>query len=256
MPIWNKNEPDPERRRTTLIVVEDDGVSPAPMGTDFSSGNLFRISGGAYAAASGSMLNVGIDGEWEYTATQAETNADASEAVVMIPAVTILGVNYLASRSIAQMVTATIGKDEPSAVRRKVTVFIFEDDGVTPADKTTDFSTGNLIRYSGGAYHSAAGSMLNVGVDGEWEYTFTQAETNVDSSEILVLVPAQTIGPTSYNASKAIVALAASIAPPPPPPPPPPPIPAITAEGAAPPRDHLAVALMRLPAQFPRQIRQ
>lgn len=250
MPIWAKNEPDPERRRITLLVYEDDGVTPAPMDTDFSSGNMFRTSGGAYAPANGAMLNVGVDGEWEYTATQLETNVDATEGVIMIPAQTIDGVDYAVSRAIVKLGSATMAPNEPNPFKRMTTVFIFEDDGVTPAPADTDFSTGNLLRASGEAYVAALGTMLNVGVDSEWEYGLTQAETNQDATELVVMVPAQTIGMTSFGSSRSIVSLLIPSSPMPPSPPSPIPSPIPTSSPDY--IDHIEAAIDRLPLQFRR----
>jgi hypothetical protein len=78
-----KNEPTVARRTCTLLVFEDDGVTPAPLATVGFTVQV-RVSGGSYAAAAGTFINTGVDGEWEYEASQAETNHDAAELVVLV----------------------------------------------------------------------------------------------------------------------------------------------------------------------------
>lgn len=102
MTTWKRNEPDSALRSVTLFIYKDDGVTPAPMGTSFATGNRIRFSGGAYAAAAGTMTNVGVDGEWEYVATQAETNIDACEIIIMVPAV----VGFSQANAVVELSTA------------------------------------------------------------------------------------------------------------------------------------------------------
>jgi hypothetical protein len=102
LPIWYKNEPDAAKRTMTMLIYEDDGVTPAPKATAFSTGSggntQIRSSGGSYAYAIGMLTNVGVDGEWEYEAAQSETNVDAAEIVVLVTAS-----GYIASRAIATL---------------------------------------------------------------------------------------------------------------------------------------------------------
>ncbi len=97
MPIWYKNEPDPVKRVLTLFIYEDDGVTPAPAATGGFTVDI-RYSGAPYAAAGGTLTNVGVDGEWEYQALQSETDIDASEIVVAVSKV-----GFLTAKSIAML---------------------------------------------------------------------------------------------------------------------------------------------------------
>jgi hypothetical protein len=88
-------------------------------------------------------------------------------------------------------------KNEPVAAYRTTTLYIFEDDGVTPAPAgTVGFTV--VVRKSGGTFAAAAGTFANVGgVDGEWEYVFTQGETNVDANQLIVKATKTGFNPAS-----------------------------------------------------------
>jgi hypothetical protein len=83
-----------------------------------------------------------------------------------------------------------IRKNEATAAKRRVALYVYTDDGVSPAPLATDFSAAGVVqvRLGGFAYVNAGGSFTNTGIDGEWVYEFTQAETNVSVSELGVKV--------------------------------------------------------------------
>ena len=77
---WIRNETDANRRCVSMIIVEDDGVTLAPIGTNFSGHVMVRQGGDTVAAASGTLENIGgYAGKFLYTATQAETDYDGCE---------------------------------------------------------------------------------------------------------------------------------------------------------------------------------
>jgi hypothetical protein len=185
MTSWVKNQPVAALRRATILIYEDDGVTPAPMATDFTGCTTIREGNNAYVSAAGSLINVGIDGEWYYEATQPETNVDATEVVIKVDKV-----GFATARAIAAIdfSSTTWVKNQTVASLRRATVFVYEDDGVTPAPMATDFTGCVTIREGNNAYTGAVGSFVNVGVDGEWYYEATQTETNVDATEVVVRV--------------------------------------------------------------------
>lgn len=82
-----------------------------------------------------------------------------------------------------------MNKNEPNALKRRTRVFMYEDDGVTPAPAATSFAAAGVVQVDIGAgWVNATGTFVNTGVDGDWIYTFTQAETNVDCNELAVKV--------------------------------------------------------------------
>ncbi len=81
-------------------------------------------------------------------------------------------------------------KNEATAAKRKVRVFMYADDGVTPAVHTTDFTAAGVVQIDNGSgWTNMGGTFANVGsVDGDYQYTATQAELNVDASEFAIKV--------------------------------------------------------------------
>lgn len=83
-------------------------------------------------------------------------------------------------------------KNEPTAAFRRAAVYIFEDDGVTPAPLATSFTVGaagnTQIRKGGTTWVDAGGTLTNTGIDGHWLYEATQAETNFDGTEFEIKV--------------------------------------------------------------------
>lgn len=82
-----------------------------------------------------------------------------------------------------------MNKNEPNALKRRTRVFMYEDDGQTPAPAATDFSGAGVVKVDVGAgLVNAGGTFVNTGIDGDWIYTWTQAETDVDCNELAVVV--------------------------------------------------------------------
>ncbi len=79
-----KNESIASKRRMHIYVFDNSG-NPAPLATDFTGAGACQIDNGSgWVNRSGSIANNGVDGDWVYTATQAELNVDASEFAVKL----------------------------------------------------------------------------------------------------------------------------------------------------------------------------
>lgn len=74
MTTWQKNVAG---QKVTMMIYQDDGVSlyPASSLATVTANTRIRATGGAYGAIAGSWTAI-EDGEFEYTATQGETNHD------------------------------------------------------------------------------------------------------------------------------------------------------------------------------------
>lgn len=71
---WTKNVAG---QKVTMLISEDDGVTPYPAASvaTVAANSTIRPTGGSYAAIAGTWRAI-EDGEFEYTATQGETNHD------------------------------------------------------------------------------------------------------------------------------------------------------------------------------------
>lgn len=82
-----------------------------------------------------------------------------------------------------------MNKNEPNPLKRRTRVFMYEDDNQTAAPAATDFSAAGVVKVDVGAgLVDAGGTFLNTGIAGDFIYTWTRAETNVDCNELAVVV--------------------------------------------------------------------
>lgn len=191
MPTIVPNQPTANLRKVTIYVTQADGVDPAPAATDWTAqqaqtaalgttnlstaivqatagkaGNattLTLVSGGSagIAGTSGSAVTATFVAA---TTTVTALNALLGTVGLNLKTGTFTGSNVLASGDATGPVAFTGGADIAFSVR----------------------SSGTL-QYAAavGSWASALDQEGNA-VDGEWEYTFTQAETNVAGDELLL----------------------------------------------------------------------
>lgn len=111
---WRKNEPTAAFRRAAVHIYQDDGVTPAPLATSFTTGaagnTQVRKGGTAWVDADGTLTNSGVDGHWVYEATQAETNFDGTEFEIKV-----VKTGFTNAFSIVQMNIANIVWDSLTA---------------------------------------------------------------------------------------------------------------------------------------------
>jgi hypothetical protein len=180
---FRKNEALAAKRRVAVFIYQDDGVTPAPLATN-------------WAAIAAKVTLVGTHVATLTAATPGAASNNISIALVAdgagVGSLTNVGTAYTfhyatAVTTMANFVTATAAVFAFSA-------YTATDVLVSPGDTqgslalTGGFDLAWQVRQGGVVYTAAAGTFTSTGVDGEWIYEATQAELNVLASEFGVKV--------------------------------------------------------------------
>lgn len=191
MPQIAPNQATAALRKVTIYITETDGITPAPSGTDWTAqqaqtavlgttnlstaivqatagkaGNsttLTLVSGGSAGitgSSGGAVTATFVAG----TTTVTALNTLLGTAGLNLKTGTFTGSNVLASGDAHASTAFTGGADVAFGVR---------------SSGTTQYAA------AAGSWTSALDQEGNA-LDGEWEYTFTQAETNVTGDELLL----------------------------------------------------------------------
>lgn len=187
----NKNESVANKRCVNLFVYESDGITPAPTTTQFqaiaafinlssvdtgvlttavlswgtkgAAGNSVTIQLVADGAGSGSVTQVGSAYKFHFAA--GVTTINNMNTALQAVGFAALGGTFTG--------TNTLGSPGD----------VFGPSALSGGQDSTVF-----VRPSGGAWATALGTLTNTGVPGNFEYQLTQAETNVDASELEVRI--------------------------------------------------------------------
>lgn len=208
MATWNKNESVAAKRCVTMFIYKSDGITPAPTTANFNAikafltlstvdsgvlngailtyntagaaGNSVTFQLVADGAGAGSMTNVGLAYKFHFQAGVTTIN----NMITAISSVFTLSGTYTGTNTLAGSAGADVWGPTSLGGGQDSVVF---------------------IRTSGGSWVTAGGTLTNTGVAGSFEYTATQAETNVDASEIGMRVGTGdasnhfTVGGVTYN---------------------------------------------------------
>lgn len=185
MAKFRKNEATAAKRRVALYVYLSDGVTPAPLATNWAAvaasvaligthhatvqattpgvgGNVLTIKLKNDGAGAGNLTNSGNDYTFHY-ATGVTTMANLATALTASGVLTLAGY------------TGTDVLTNPGDTQGPLALVLGQDIGFR-------------VRAGAFAYADSAGTNTNTGVDGEWVYEATQAELNFTGSEFGVKV--------------------------------------------------------------------
>lgn len=202
MPIIDKNEATANRRTVSLRIFQDDGVTPADRAVDFSGLPIIEDAPGSFVLAQGSIANKRMRQSLADDTVEA-TDTGLNQA-------TFTGHAYQNLDGPIQTTTGLGGI-------------------IASTDYWVIYVDANTIAFASSLAHAIAGTRVDLtaditgmvfedtadtqrGIDGEFLYTMTQAETNVDMDELQVLLLECTIDAVSYARSTSFASIRPAVA--------------------------------------------
>lgn len=181
---FNQNETLASKRRADLIIYQDDGVTLAPRGTDFTGFIYVAASSPDFDAAAGTLTNKRRPLTFsDLTISSVDTGADN---------VTSVAHGLETGDGVSRLTNS--GGAVPAGLATATDYYIIKDDVDKVGFATTLANAYANTRINITGSGSGTNKIVKVtnftqrGLDGFFQYQATQAETNVDGSEFSILV--------------------------------------------------------------------
>lgn len=184
MTVVNKNEATASRRTVTVRVFQDDGVSPADKGLALLANTFIDPGNGVLVAAAGTIVNK----------RKPLAFADLTFGTVTVNPVNTVGIaaHGLQTGDGAERLTTTGALPTGLTVATDYWMIVVDPNTVAFASSLATAYAGTKLSLtsvgSGTNKITNTGATSQRGLDSEFLYTLTQAETNLAVNEIVVVV--------------------------------------------------------------------
>lgn len=184
MTVVNKNEATASRRTVTVRVFQDDGVSPADKGLSLLANTFIDPGNGVLVAAAGTIVNK----------RKPLAFADLTFGTVTVNPTNTVGITAhgLQTGDGGERLTTTGALPAGLTIGTDFWIIVVDQNTVAFATSLANAYAGTKVLLtstgSGTNKITNTGATSQRGLDSEFLYTLTQAETNVVANEIVVIV--------------------------------------------------------------------